>query len=146
MDLTKTAPRSVSQKVLGIVQLARTTDKAKATADGHIGEYHYDCPMDQALFGFLGTNATDFLAVVKTAKGENDIDAYVQGLLTKKTPQQIETFNTDTLTHMPTGESLEHFNKLRTSIAPTRTDVSTWPDLLDLDEGRTVATRVTAKT
>jgi hypothetical protein len=39
MDLTKTTPRSVSTAMLGIVQLARTTDKAKAVAHGSIGEY-----------------------------------------------------------------------------------------------------------
>jgi hypothetical protein len=39
--------------MLGIVQLARATDKAKAVAHGRIGEYRYDCPMDQGLFDTL---------------------------------------------------------------------------------------------
>ena len=57
MDLTKTAPRSVKETMLGIVQLARTTDKAKAVAHGSIGEYHYDCSMDQGLFEYLHMDA-----------------------------------------------------------------------------------------
>jgi hypothetical protein len=36
-----------------------------------------------------------------------------------------------------------HFNELRAKIAPSRTDVTSWPDLLDLDEGRTVPHRET---
>ena len=61
MDLTKHAPRSVKETVLGIVQLARTTDKAKAIVDGQIGEYHYDCPIDRALFDFLAMDPKEFL-------------------------------------------------------------------------------------
>jgi hypothetical protein len=37
MDLTKTMPRSSSEMMLGIVQLARATDKAKALAHVNIG-------------------------------------------------------------------------------------------------------------
>ena len=54
MDLTTSYPRSVKEKIAGVVMIARTTDKAKAKAHGNIGEYHYNCPMDQAVFGFLG--------------------------------------------------------------------------------------------
>src|SRR5580704_10837040 len=48
-DLTKTTPRSSSEMMLGVVQLARAIDKAKALTHGTIGEYKYDCPMDQPL-------------------------------------------------------------------------------------------------
>lgn len=60
MDLTKTKPRSVGETMLGIVQLARTTDKAKAVAHGSIGEYKYDSPMDQGLFDYLGMDPNEF--------------------------------------------------------------------------------------
>ncbi len=47
--------------MLGIVQLARTIDKAKAVAQGRFGEYRYDCPMDRGLFDFLGMDSQEFL-------------------------------------------------------------------------------------
>jgi Domain of unknown function (DUF5069) len=131
MDLTKVTPRSVRDRVFGIVQLARTTDKAKAVAHGTIGEYVYDCPMDKGLFEFLGINGTEYLKVVN----------YVQNFLAKKTPQEVGDFNKRCLTAMPSGESLEHFTQMRAKIAPDRMDVKTWPDLLDLEEGRSVPHR-----
>ena len=133
LDLTQTVPRSVSEKMLGIVQLARTTDKAKAVAHGRIGEYHYDCPMDKALFEYLGMDSKAFFNIVKDAKNDAEIEAYANVYVAKKDARSIEAFNKKWLATVPTGESLTHFTELRTKIAPTRTDVTSWPDLLDLD-------------
>lgn len=138
MDLTKTPPRSVKETMLGIVQLARTTDKAKAVAHGRVGEYNYDCPMDQGLFDYLGMDPKEFLNIVKTAKDDSGIEVYAKTFVAKKDPRNIEAFNKKWLSEVPTGESLKHFEELRTKIAPDRTDVVSWADLLDLDEGRTV--------
>jgi|SRR5580692_7878561 hypothetical protein len=78
MDLTKNAPRSVKETMLGIVQLARTTDKAKAVVDGQVGEYHYDCPMDRALFDFLAMDPKRFLDAVKAAENDSETEAYAK--------------------------------------------------------------------
>src|SRR5277367_1567778 len=141
MDLTKTAPRSVSEMMLGVVQLARATDKAKALAHGTIGEYNYDCPMDQDLFEYLGMDSKTFLQIVKDAKSDAEIEAYAKTFVARKDPRNIEAFNKRWLSAVPTGESLKHFEEMRSKIAPSRTDVVSWADLLDLDEGRTVPHR-----
>ncbi len=141
MDLTKTTPRSVSTTMLGIVQLARTIDKAKAVAHGTIGEYKYDCSMDQGLFEYLGMDQKAFLDIVKHAKNDSEIEAYANTFVAKKDPRSVEAFNKKWLSAVPTGESLKHFQELRTKIAPSRTDVVSWSDLLDLEEGRTVPKR-----
>ncbi len=143
MDLTKHSPRSVREKSFGMVQIARTTDKAKAAALGTLGDYKYDCSMDKSLFDFLGVNGNDYLGIVKNAKSDVDIETYVKGLLAKKSSTDIGEFNKHVLTATPTGESLEHFTALRAKIAPERTDVRTWPELLDLEEGRAVPQRTT---
>jgi Domain of unknown function (DUF5069) len=143
MDLTKTSPRSVSSMMLGVVQLARATDKAKALAHGSIGEYKYDCPMDQGLFEYLGMEPEAFLKVVKEAKSDSEIEAYAKTFVAKKDPRNIEAFNKKWLSTVPTGDSLKHFEELRSKIAPSRTDVVSWSDLLDLEEGRTVPHRET---
>ncbi len=145
MDLTQTTPRSVREKLLGIVQLARTTDKAKALAHGKLGEYEYPSTMDEGLFEFLGMKGSEFLEFVKAAKNNAEIEGYTKGFLEKKSPDEIRSFNERWMTKTPKGESLEHFTTLRAHIAPERTDVTTWPDLLDLDEGRSVARREPAK-
>jgi Domain of unknown function (DUF5069) len=141
MDLTKTAPRSVSEMMLGVVQLARVTDKAKALAHGTIGEYKYDCPMDHDFFAYLGMDSQAFLQIVKDAKSDAEIEAYAKTFVAKKDPRNLEAFNKRWLSTAPTGESLKHFEEMRSKIAPSRTDVVSWPDLLDLEEGRTVAHR-----
>ena len=145
MDLTKTTPRSVGEKLFGVVQLARTTDKAKALAHGNIGEYDYPSSMDKGLFEFLDIKGSDFLDFVKVAKTDEEIEGYAKGFVGKKSSDEIVAFNRRWMTSVPKGESLEHFTAMRTRIAPNRTDVTTWPDLLDLDEGRTVAQREIAK-
>ena len=132
--------------MLGLVQLARTTDKAKAFAHGTIGEYEYPSEMDEGLFEFLDMNGSDFLQFVKVAKSDAEIEGYIKGFVEKKSSDELASFNRRWMTSAPQGESLRDFTALRTRIAPDRTDITTWPDLLDLDEGRKVADRQPAKT
>ena len=68
MDLIKGYPRSVRDKFAGVVQLGRATDKGRALAAGTIGEYHYNCPMDQAVFGFLGIDPDAYLDAEKLSR------------------------------------------------------------------------------
>jgi Domain of unknown function (DUF5069) len=140
MDLTTSYPRSVSEKLFGLVQIGRTLDKGKALAHGNIEEYHYNCPMDQAVFAFLGIDHEALLSEIKT-KDDAAVQAYVKNFVDKKTPQEIDSWNTEYVNHKPEGESLQYFLELRKQVAPDRTDVTTWPDLLDLDEKRTVPKR-----
>ena len=144
MDLTKDYPRSVSAKWQGIVQLGRAIDKGKATAHGNVGEYHYSCPMDQHVFEFLGIDGEKLLEVIRNAKSDADIEAYTRPFVAAKPAEEITRFNREWLTHEPTGESREYFLKLRDQVAPDRTDVTSWPDLLDLDEKREVPRRTPA--
>jgi len=146
MDLTKSYPRSVKDKIAGVVMLARTTDKAKAKVGGDIGEYHYNCPMDVGVFGFLGIDHEQFLEVVKNAKSDADIEAYAKTFAAKKTPAEIEEFNAQFLQSKPAAgsDSEKYFLELRNQVAPDRTDVVVWADLLDLDEKREVPHRTPA--
>ncbi|MFN2449121.1 MAG: DUF5069 domain-containing protein [Candidatus Baltobacteraceae bacterium] len=141
MDLTKTYPRSVHEKWLGIVQLGRALDKGKAKAHGNVGEYNYDCPMDKGVFDFLGMDGEEFLAVIKNAKSDAEIEAYAKPFVDKKTPEEIARWNDEWLTHTYSDESREYFLNLREAAAPGRTDVTTWADVLDLDEKRDVPKR-----
>jgi hypothetical protein len=146
MDLTTSFPRSVHEKIAGTVMIARTADKAKAKSNGNIGEYHYNCPMDVGVFGFLGIDHEAFLAEVAKAKDDLAIEAYVKSFADKKSAAEIEAFNAEFLTHAPEpgSDGEKYFLELRRSIAPDRTDVTTWADVLDLDEKRSVPKRAAA--
>ena len=146
MDLTRSYPRSVRDTLAGVVMLARTADKAKAAANGNIGEYHYNCPMDQAVLTFLGIDHEQFLAKVKIAQNDGEIEEFVKEYTARKTPAEIEEFNRSFLLLKPApgSGSATFFEELRASVAPERTDVTTWADLLDLDEKRSVPERTAA--
>lgn len=144
MDLTNEFPRSVRAKWQGVVQLGRAIDKGKALAHGNVGDYHYDCSMDRAVFEFLGIDAAALLDVIRAATGDAEIEAYTRPLVAAKSAEDIARWNREWLDRQPEGESLEFFRKLRSQIAPERTDVVSWPDLLDLDERREVPLRTPA--
>jgi hypothetical protein len=145
-DLTTSYPRSVRDKVLGVVQLGRAVDKGIALANGLNGEYNYDCPMDKGLFTFLGLDGDALLDVIKSAQSDAEIEAYVKPFVDKKAPQELEQFNESFLSRgpQPGSDGEKYFLELRGEVAPDRTDVTAWPDLLDLDEKRDVPRRVLA--
>jgi hypothetical protein len=140
MDLTKAVPRSVKDTSLGsIVMLARTTDKARAFSAGTVGEYHYNCGMDQKVLAFVGIDHEEF-AKLASASDDAKLLAVLRERYLKKSPAEIARFNEDYLKLSPDkgSDSEKYFIDLRTKLAPDRTDITTWPDLLDLDEGREV--------
>jgi Domain of unknown function (DUF5069) len=142
-DLTNSYPRSVREKVHGVVQVGRAIDKGIAFANGANGEYNYDCPMDKAVFGFLGVDSGALLDVIKNAQSESEIEAYLKRFADAKSPQEIQQFNEGFLksSPQPGSDGEKYFLNLRGEVAPGRTDVTTWPDLLDLDEKREVPQR-----
>ena len=145
-DLTTSYPRSVRDTYLGLVQLGRAVDKGIATAEGKNGEYNFDCPMDNGVFTFLGVDGKALLDVITRAQSESEIEAYLKPFVAKKSPDEIRAFNADFLAHGPEAGSgaEQYFLELRGQVAPDRTDVTAWADLLDLDEKRDVPVRVAA--
>jgi len=146
MDLTKEYPRSVREELHGVVQLPRTIDKAKASAARKLGDYTYNCPMDEALFALLGIDHAAFLEVVRNASNDREIETYAKQFTDKKSVEEIQTWNHYWLSRAPEpGTEMEtYFLGLRDQMAPERTDVRTWVDLLDLDEKRDVPQRAPA--
>lgn len=136
LNLSKEYPRSPKQQIGGYVHLCRMIDKARAKAAGTIGEYIYPCPLDQALLEFLGIGGDAFYEAVKT-RADQDILRWVKEHVTVRSPREIEEWNRTFLCRIPQNEeSMRHFLETRNRIAPHRTDVTTWVDLLDLEEGR----------
>ena len=92
-DLTKQAPHSPRERVGGFVIAERTTDKCRANLAGKLGEYHYDCPLDNMLFSFKGITAQQFTAAVTTAANYDDVGAWLQANGTPKTAVEIKTWS-----------------------------------------------------
>ena len=138
LDLTRQFPRSPREILGGYVHLARMLDKARAKAAGTHGEYIYPCPLDQALLEFTKVGPDAFY---KEAQKRDDREflTWFQGIAEPKNPPEIENWNQTFLNRKPRNEdSLRRFIETRTRLAPHRTDITCWPDLLDLEEGREV--------
>ena len=92
-DLTKQAPHSPRERTGGFVIADRATDKCRASIAGTLGEYHYDCPLDNVLFSFKGITGAQFKTAVQAAKNYEDVGAWLQDNGTAKTPAEIKTWS-----------------------------------------------------
>lgn len=88
MDLTKQAPRGPKTEIGGYVILARTLDKCRALLWGNIGEYHFDCPLDNMLFGWKGIKGDDFKAEVEKGTDDAGMAKWVDENGEKKTDEE----------------------------------------------------------
>ena len=92
-DLTKQAPHSPRERIAGFAIARRAIDKCRASLAGRIGEYHYDCPLDNLLFSFKGINGEQFKAAAQAAKTYEEIGSWLQANGTKRTPAEIKTWS-----------------------------------------------------
>jgi Domain of unknown function (DUF5069) len=89
-DLTKESPRSPRIRVGGYAILGRTLDKCRALVGGTIGEYHFDCPLDNMLFGFKGVKGEDFKAQIETGASDQEMVEWLNRSGQKKTANEIK--------------------------------------------------------
>ena len=129
-------------KLKGYVHLARMIDKCRAVLAGTEGEYIYPCPMDERLMEFAGITADQFTAAVKANQSDEAMAKWFTQTAKARPPVELEAWNRMMLTRGPsTPEKQDYFNKLRDAVDPARTDLTSWADLQDLEEGRTVPKR-----
>jgi hypothetical protein len=57
---------------------------------GNIGEYHFDCPLDNMLFGFKAVKGDDFKAQIEQGASDQEIVECLNQNGEKKTPEEIE--------------------------------------------------------
>ena len=92
-DLTNQAPHSPRERIGGFAIASRTVDKCRASLAGTLGEYHYNCPLDNLLFGFKGINGEQFKEAVQAAKTYEEIGIWLQANGKKKTPAEIKAWS-----------------------------------------------------
>lgn len=142
MDLRTTFPRSMRVIVEGHVHLARMIDKCRAVLAGTEGEYIYPCPMDDRLMEFAGITADQFTAAVKQHETDTGVAQWFRHTATPHSQAELEAWNRMMLSRGPTTpEKQTSFNNYRDAVDPSRTDLTSWTDLQDLEEGRTVPRR-----
>jgi len=142
MDLRTTFPRSMRVTLEGYVHLARMIDKCRAVLAGTEGEYIYPCPMDDRLMEFAGITSDQFTAAVKHHPTDDGVARWFQQIVKPHSHAEVDEWNRMMLNRGPsTPEKQTSFNKYRDAVDPSRTDLTSWADLQDLEEGRTVPRR-----
>jgi len=135
-DLTRQPPRSPRVRLGGYVLLPRMLDKGRATIAGKHGEYHYNCPLDQRFLEFAGIDAEALKKQLAAGKTDGEILDWVQKhAKNQRTDPEIAAWSEFAERRVPgDAESRSYFNELHQKAAPKREDITTWFDLLDVDD------------
>lgn len=142
MDLRKDFPRSMRYRLGDYAHLARMIDKCRAVLAGTEGEYIYPCPMDDRLLEFVGITSEQFTAAVQANPTDEGVVSWFRKQATSHQPAEVEEWNQKLLARGPSSpESAARFKQYLAAIDPSRTDISAWSDLQDLEEGRVVSRR-----
>jgi hypothetical protein len=92
-DLSKEAPRSPRVRVGGYAILARMADKGRASINGTAGEYHFDCPVDNLLFGFKGVTGAEVRPLLASGASDEQIAAWLDTHGTPKTRAEVKAWS-----------------------------------------------------
>jgi hypothetical protein len=133
-DLTQFPPRSPRVRLGGYVILPRMLDKGRATLTGKNGDYHYACPLDQRFLTFTGIDPEELKK--QLTKSDSEILEWIAAQAkNKKTPPEILAWSVWQENLAPDNpDGREYFNGLHKAGAPNRKDITTWFDVLDMDD------------
>lgn len=94
-DLSREAPRSPRTRLGHYALMARMIDKGRATINGSNGEYHFDCPVDNMLFGFKGVNGEEVRTALASGASDEEILAWFNAHGTRKTDAEIKAWSAE---------------------------------------------------
>jgi hypothetical protein len=135
VDLIARPPRSpYDRSIGGVYGLLRMADKARATRAEKLNGYVYNCPIDQAILGFLGISSGAYEEAAYHHVNTIELSDWVKRN-TERTQAEISKFNYQ-ISHLgPKGDEISAiFKTIRDRVAPGRVDIMAWFPLLDLDD------------
>jgi hypothetical protein len=135
VDLSVRAPRTpYNRGVFGVYGLSRMADKARAERCGKLGEYIYNCPIDEAIMAFLDLTSDGLGDAAWENPNDLELGEWVAAN-SSRTSGEVLAFNARISNKGPESErEREIFQSGLQRSAPGRTDVVTWFGLLDLDD------------
>jgi len=134
LNLNLAVPRSSKDTLAGLAHLPRMIDKARALRNNTLGEYIYPCPLDRHVLNFLQVGPEDFVDLAET-NDDGQMAEWAEEAGRSGTAKERDLLNRKILDRKPDAQTLADFLEQRNQIDPTRTDVITWADLRDLEEG-----------
>ena len=139
LDLSTQFPRSPRTVLSGYVIAGRTLDKCRAAITDTLGDYHFDCPLDNVFFDFTGISTYDFKTFVATGTTDDDVAIWIQRNSKVKEPREIIQWNNDyrykRISEMPI-ELQEFLEGYISENIPENRIVNYWFDVYDIEENR----------
>lgn len=134
--MDQTYPRSPKETMAGLAHIPRMIDKARAWKNNALGEYIFPCPLDEVILDFLGVKAEEFAEVAATHE-DPGVARWAGEKCSERGDTEKRAINHRILEHKPeTEEQSKTFLEALNKLDPSRTDIQTWVDLIDLEEGR----------
>jgi uncharacterized protein DUF5069 len=138
-------PRSPKMLLGGIAHLARFIDKIRLRHAGLIQDYNYiTVGFDKHLIEFLHIDPKAFEALVLAGRSDQELLDWVKAQGEPRTPEEIAQWNQILLSSRPKDDAArQRFQNRLQEIAVKRgtpvtslPSVSTWAEVIELDEGR----------
>ena len=133
-------PRSPRETLGGSVIAARTLDKCRASIAGKLGEYKFDCPLDNFFFGFTEITADSFREFVSTGADDESVAEWIETNARPRERRNIIQWNNDMrakrICDLPV-ELQEFLEGYIPQFLPSSRPVYVWFDVYDIEEERT---------
>ena len=142
---TSRHPRSPKSLLGGIAHLGRFIDKIRLRNAGKIQDYNYiTAGFDKYLVEFLGIDAKAFEQRVLAGGTDEELLAWVKANGKQVSDAEIRLFSRNLLSSEPKDDAtrqrfqgrLDEIAKKRGVPVSSLPPVSTWADVIELDEGR----------
>ena len=92
-NLAHEPARSPRIRVGGYAVLARMVDKGRAELNGTAGEYHFDCPVDNLIFGFKGVKGAEVKPLLVAGASDEQVATWLDTHGTAKTAAEVKTWS-----------------------------------------------------
>ena len=138
-------PRSPKAQLGGLAHLPRMIDKVRLRHAGEIQDYNYlTAGFDKHLLEFLAIKAEDFEKRVLAGGSDEDLLAWVRGQGRPLTEAEIRQWSIGLLRAAPKDDATrQRFRERLADVAAQRgvaietlPRVTTWVEMIELDEGR----------
>lgn len=138
--MIKLLPRSPYDRLGGFVHLPRLIDKAKLHRKGLLdGGYNYKTVgFDKHLLAFLKLDPDAFEEAANRLDNDEEILRWIDERAAKHSPEEIERWNEAMISRHPDSavKKARFLHVLKESGGAARTDIKTYFDLIEFDEGR----------
>ena len=96
-NLTQESPRSPRIRLGGYLLAARMIDKARAHLNGTLGEYHFNCTLDNILFKFKGITAEEVQMLLASGASDEQLVEWMHHSGTARTDEEVTRWSDSVL-------------------------------------------------